>query len=116
MDLGTIVGVVFPLLTVITGGACVLQFSVTRTLRDNNGDLKERVSILESEIAIEKTANASLQSQVDALQKVVTGEVQLQAILTLLEGHDRASVTAHARIEMAIEQGTATMLAAVAER
>ncbi len=110
MDAGTIISVVFPLLTLITGGACILLFSITTTLRANNGDLKERVSILESEIEAEKAANASMKAELAAMHKVVTGEVQLAAILTLLEAHDKTMVAEHARIEKAIDSALGHVL------
>lgn len=103
MNLGAVVSVVFPLLTLITGGACILLFSITTTLRANNGDLKDRVDILERELADERADNTQLRAEVEALHKIVTGEVQLAAILTLLESHDKSTVAEHARIEKAVD-------------
>ncbi len=110
MDAGTVISVVFPLLTLITGGACILLFSITTTLRANNGDLKDRVAILEAEIATEKAENAAMKVELAAMHKVVTGEVQLAAILTLLEAHDKNSVAEHARIEKAIDSALGHVL------
>lgn len=104
MTVGQVVSIVFPLLTLIAGGACILLFSITTTLRSSNGDLRDRVGDLERDLTSEKTENAALRSDLSALQKVVTGEVQLAAILTLLESHDRSTVAEHARIEKAVEQ------------
>jgi hypothetical protein len=100
---GAVISVVFPLLTLITGGACILLFSITTTLRANNGDLKDRVDILEKELKDERSDNAALRAEVGALHKVVTGEVQLAAIQTLLEAHDKSTVAEHARIEKAVD-------------
>ncbi len=104
MNVGTVVSVVFPLLTLIAGGACILLFSITTTLRSSNGDLRDRVSDLEKALSTEEEKTKTLQSDLSALQKVVTGEVQLNAILTLLETHDKSTVAEHARIEKAVEQ------------
>lgn len=80
LSLGTIVGVVFPLLTVIVGGACVLLFSITTTLRASNGDLRDRVADLEKEQALDKATIKEQHAELEALKKVVTGEVQLAAL------------------------------------
>lgn len=100
---GTIVGVVFPILTIIIGGACALLLSVTTTLRASNGDLRDRVTDLEREQAVDKTLIASQQSDLDALRRVVTGEVQLAAITDLLEHHHRAATTAWHAVEGKID-------------
>lgn len=104
MSVGTVVSVVFPLLTLIIGGACLLLLSVTTTLRANNGDLKDRVDLLEKDLAQEKLDNAALKAEVGALQKVVTGEVQLAAIETHVVALDRTTTAGLARIEKGIDQ------------
>lgn len=103
MSVGTVVSVVFPLLTLIIGGACLLLLSVTTTLRANNGDLKDRVDILEKDLNQEKLDNAALRAEVGALQKVVTGEVQLAAIETHVLALDKTTTSGLARVEKGID-------------
>lgn len=80
LSMGTVVGVIFPLLTVIVGGACVLLFSITTTLRASNGDLRDRVDDLEKEQTKDKATIKEQHAELEALKKVVTGEVQLAAL------------------------------------
>lgn len=101
---GTVVGVVFPILTIIIGGACALLLSVTTTLRASNGDLRDRVTDLEAEQKIDKSLINSQKADLDALRKIVTGEVQLAAITDLLEHHHQAAVTAWQSVEGKIDQ------------
>jgi hypothetical protein len=102
--MSTIVSIVFPVLTIIIGGACVLLFGVTTTLRATNGDLTARVDFLEGErerLRVESaTTIANLEAKVtsctaelEALRKVVTGEVQLTAITDLLSHHHEQAVS-----------------------
>lgn len=99
MDLGNVLGVVFPILVIIVGGVCILLYGVTNTLRTSNGDLRDRVSDLEAaEVRNEATIKQQA-AEIAALQKVVTGEVQLTALADVLDAHHRESVTADARIE-----------------
>jgi hypothetical protein len=110
VSLATILGVVFPLLTIIIGGACVLLFSVTSTLRASNGDLRDRVADLEKEQSIDratiKTQAGEIKTQaaeIVALQKIVTGEVQLTALTDLLEHHHADTIKTQARIEKTVD-------------
>ncbi len=83
-DIGTVVSVLFPVLTIIVSGACVLLFATTTTLRATNGDQEARIKFLEGEQERDKKLIADDESEITALQKVVTGEAQLQAIASQL--------------------------------
>lgn len=103
MDVGAILAVVFPLLTVIIGGACILLFSVTTTLRTSNGDLRDRVSDLEAKEVRNEATILQQKSEIVALQKVVTGEVQLAALADVLDAHHHESVLSATRIEKSVD-------------
>lgn len=104
MDVGQVVSVVFPLLTLVIGGACILLLTITSTLRASNGDLRDRVGDLETSLKDEEATTKVLKADLAALQKVVTGEVQLNAILTLLESHDKITISEHARLEKVLDE------------
>ncbi len=98
-DIGSIFGVIFPLLSVIALAGCALLFGVQTTLRANNGDLKDRVAILEAEQKVDKETIAAQSKQISAHQgeietfsKVITGEVHLVAITDLLSEHHAQAV------------------------
>lgn len=97
-DIGTAVNVVFPVLVLIVSGVCLLLFTTTTTLRATNGDLERRVAILEAEQTRDKDLIVGQATEIMALQKIVTGEVQLQAISDLLVEHHKQSLAAWARI------------------
>lgn len=99
MDLDTALNVVFPILTVIVGGACILLFGITSTLRSSNGDLRDRVADLEASEARNEATITAQASEIAALQKVVTGEVQLAALADVLDAHHRETIVSNARIE-----------------
>lgn len=92
IGLDTITSVVFPVLTVIIGGACILLFSVTTTLRASNSDLRERVRDLEAKEARSEVTITGQAAEIEALRKVVTGEVHLVAITDLLTEHHAEAV------------------------
>lgn len=98
-DLGSIVGVIFPLLTLLAGGGCILLYGSTTTLRANNGDLEKRVDLLEAEglrkdaqIETHQKEIAGQKGELLALSKVITGEVHLVAITDLLTEHHAQAV------------------------
>lgn len=99
MTVSTALGVIFPLLTVIIGGACILLFSITTTLRTSNGDLRDRVSDLEAKSVRDEAKITAQASEIVALQKVVTGADQLAYLSTVLDAHHTESTVALARIE-----------------
>lgn len=103
MDIPSALGVIFPLLTVIIGGACILLFSVTTTLRTSNGDLRDRVSDLEAKEVRNEATILRQESEIAALQKVVTGEVQLAALADVLDAHHHESVLSATRIEKSVD-------------
>ena len=120
-DLGSIVGVIFPLLTLLAVGACALLYGVTTTLRANNGDLKDRVGILEHEGETKDHKITALQAEVigqkgelDALRKVVTGEIHLVAITDLLTAHHTQAVKEWRDIETVLIRIDTTMAGTLA--
>lgn len=96
-------GTIFPILTVITGGACILLFSVTTTLRQSNGDLRDRVSDLEASDVRKDATIKEQAAELVALQKIVTGEVQLTALADVLDMHHRETIVSTARIEHGVD-------------
>lgn len=98
-DVASVFNFIFPLLSVLALGGCALLFGVQTTLRANNGDLKDRVAILEAEqtadkakIAAQADQIAAHQGELGALSKVITGEVHLVAITDLLSEHHNQAV------------------------
>jgi lysophospholipase L1-like esterase len=90
--LPVVVSIVFPILTIIVGGFCVLQLGVTKTLRDSNGDLRARVTDLEASDQRKDEKIKGQAAEIAALQRVVTGEVQLAAIADVLQHHHEQAV------------------------
>lgn len=99
MDAQTIIQFIFPMLTFVTVGACILLFSMTTTLRQSNTDLRDRVTDVEAE---NKRHEATIKSQAEKIDaqseeialwaKTVTGEVHLVAITDLLTHHHDQAV------------------------
>lgn len=113
---GSIVGIVFPLLTILAVGGCALLYGITGTLRASNGDLRNRVKDLEDEDAAKATKIKAQGEQIDgqkgeleALRKVITGEVQLTAITELLANHHRQAVTEWEAINTVLTRIDTTM-------
>lgn len=120
-DVGTVFNFIFPLLSVLALGGCALLFGVQTTLRANNGDLKERVGILESEqrsdkqtIAAQAEQISAHQGELTALSKVVTGEVQLVAITDLLTAHHTQAVKEWEQVNSILIRIDTTMAGALA--
>lgn len=103
MQIGHLVSVIFPVLTVIIGAACILLFSVTTTLRASNTDLRDRVKELEDTKKRLEAMNAAHTAELEALRKVVTGEVHLVAITDLLDHHHKEAVAYWNRWTPALE-------------
>lgn len=106
---GHAIGVIFPVLTIIIGAACALQFSVMTTLRASNTDLRERVKELEDKEKRSEVTIAGQVAQLDALGKVVTGEVHLVAITDLLEHHHAEAVRIWESLQVTLAHTDATM-------
>ena len=83
---------VLGLLTIITGGISVLLLVSTKTLRDSRDDQEKRIAFLEAKSARDDKEIANQAGEINALQKVVTGEVHLVAIADLLEHHHNQAV------------------------
>lgn len=84
--------------TAVASGLLGLQLGTMRTLRETNGDLRDRVSDLEKTRTEDRAQIAELTSDKAALARVVTGEAHMVAFgdqLThfghTLEQHDRAA-------------------------
>lgn len=108
-DVTHVLSVIFPVLTIIIGAACALQYSIVTTLRASNTDLRERVKELEDK---EKRAEATIAAQVVELglwQKTVTGEVHLIAITDLLEHHHAETVRIWAEVQATLAQLTSAL-------
>lgn len=86
------ISVIFPVLTIIIGGACILLFSVTTTLRAANTDLRDRAKDLEGQVQRLEEKVQSQAAEIAIWQKTVTGEVHLVAITDLLSTHHTESV------------------------
>ena len=86
------ISVIFPVLTIIIGGACILLFSVTTTLRAANTDLRDRAKDLEGQVQRLTEKVQSQAAEISIWQKTVTGEVHLVAITDLLSTHHTESV------------------------
>lgn len=88
----TIVGIVFPILTIVAGGVAILAYGSNKVLRDTAADLRTRIEDLESERDTVRAKADSASAELKVWQKAVTGEVQLAAILDLLGDHHREAV------------------------
>lgn len=119
--LGSIVGVIFPLLTILAVGGCALLYGVTTTLRQSNGDLRDRVKDLEAEnetkdhkiTALEEQVSAH-QGELAALSKVITGEVHLVAITDLLTQHHDEAIKQWASVNGVLLRVDTTMAGVLA--
>lgn len=100
--MGHAISVIFPVLTVIIGGACILLFSVTTTLRASNADLRDRVKELEDKDQRNEVTISAQAAQLDALGKVVTGEAHLVVITDLLTTHHSEAVAQWSKLGTAL--------------
>lgn len=89
----TIVGIVFPILTIVAGGVAILAYGSNKVLRDTATDLRTRIEDLEKERDVVRAKADSASAELKVWQKAVTGEVQLAAILDLLGDHHREAVS-----------------------
>lgn len=92
------VKVLFPVLTIVVSGACVLLFGGFTSLRVMNDEQEKRIKFLEAEREREgqerkdererdQAQIAELMSRAEVLRTTVTGEVHLVAITDLLTHH-----------------------------
>lgn len=87
-----IISVIFPVLTVVIGGACILLFSVTTTLRATNDDQGKRIAFLEDKSSRDDKKIEAQATEITLWSKTVTGEVHLVAITDLLSHHHDQAV------------------------
>jgi hypothetical protein len=97
----TIVGVIFPILTIVAGGVAILAYGSNKVLRETADDLRKRVSDLEHEREVDRQKIASQDAELKVWQRAVTGEVQLAAILDLLGDHHKEAVAEWAKNRVA---------------
>lgn len=86
------VGIIFPILTIIAGGIAILAYGANKVLRDTANDLRLRVNDLEKDRAIDRKVIATQAAELRVWQQAVTGEVQLTAIKDLLDQHHSEAV------------------------
>ena len=111
-------GAIFSVLTIIIGGVCVLLLVSTKTLRDSRDDQEKRIKFLEDQAVRDKDTISTQAGQIDALGKVVTGEVHLVAIIDLLTEHHTEAVRNWARVSGIIghiDKSQAEVIAALRE-
>lgn len=72
-----------------TFAGLALQRGVVTSLREQVGDQKTRIDSLTAERADDKATILRQTADIAALQRVVTGEVHLEAISDLLEHHHK---------------------------
>src|SRR5687768_7905247 len=88
-----IVGIIFPILTVIAGGIAILAYGANKVLRDTAEDLRKRVNDLEKDREQDRNVISAQAAELKVWQRAVTGEVQLAAIMDLLDTHHADAVT-----------------------
>lgn len=75
---------IFPVLTIIVGGACVLMLVSTKTLRESRDDQEKRIKQLEEERVRDKETIASQAGELVIWQNAVTGQEQLRVLIELV--------------------------------
>lgn len=80
MDFSGLLTTVFTVTTIIAAAFAGLQRSVVQSLREANKDLRDRDADREKTEIADKAKIASLESDIAALSRVVTGEVHLTAL------------------------------------
>lgn len=106
---GSILSVVFPILTIVAGGVAILAYGSNKVLRDTADDLRKRIEDLEVERDTVRAKADAATAELKVWQKAVTGEVQLTAILDLLGDHHKEAVAEWARNRVAEGEMTKAM-------
>lgn len=104
------IATIFPILTIIIGGACVLLLVSTKTLRDSRDDQEKRITFLEAKSVRDDATILAQAGQIDALGKVVTGEAHLVVITDLLTEHHAEAVKSWTHVGATLEHVDATMV------
>lgn len=76
-----------------------LQRGVLTSVREQNGDYEKRIKFLEDQRDRDKQTIKDQTNDIASLQRIVTGEVQWQAISDLLEHHHKDAVQHWTRAE-----------------
>jgi hypothetical protein len=100
---------VFPVLTLIIGGACVLLLVSTKTLRDSRDDQEKRIKQLEDERTRDKDTIVAQDAEIKFWQKAVTGETHLVAIIELITQHDTKASEHWEHLNTSVEHLDTTM-------
>jgi hypothetical protein len=74
-----------------TFAGLALQRGVVTSVREQNADYERRIVFLEAAGARDQATIAQQSADLAALQRIVTGEVQWQAISDLLDHHHKAA-------------------------
>lgn len=85
MTLPHAIAVIFPVLTIIVSGFCILLYGSQTTLRATNGDQEKRIVFLEAEQVRDKREIGDLKANVEFLEGMARGDAQLAAIQTTLD-------------------------------
>lgn len=78
---------IFGVVAAIASALAGITYSVTRTLRDSNIDLRARVKDLETDRERDKAENAELHGENKLLRQIATGEIDWHAVTDLLGAH-----------------------------
>lgn len=99
-----VVGVIFPILTIIAGGIAILAYGSNKVLRDTSADLRQRVADLEKDREADRALIAAQTAELKVWQGAVTGEVHLTAILNLLTQHHNEAVAEWQKVDAILER------------
>lgn len=89
MALGQLLSVASILIAVATFVGLGLQRGIVISLREQTGDYEKRIAFLEAERTRDQATINQQRGDLAAMQRVVTGEVQWQAISDLLDHHHK---------------------------
>lgn len=104
MALGELLSTASVIVALATFAGLALQRGVVTSLREQNNDYERRIVFLEAAGARDQLTIAGQVSDLSALQRIVTGEVQWQAISDLLDHHHKAAQEQWRRHEELLEQ------------
>lgn len=103
------VQIALAVLTIIIGGICTLLLVSTKTLRDSRDDQEKRILFLEKKSERDDETIEQQAEELRVWQRAVTGEVQLTAILELLNEHHTEATTSWDAIGTGIEHQSAAI-------
>ena len=110
MDISYILGLALVTLTIATAAGFGLQRGNTVNLREQLKDCREELASIKASRDEARVANAQLTADLEALKRVVTGEVQWEVLTDSLSDHHREALEhwkqAEARFDRLIEHWT----------